>query len=293
MPDFLRVKQSGKSPVSWLYSAFDVIAYEALYLLSPARRHLFFNSGYLPIDKGFVDAEEFRAEAHSAMMYHFVARTLVQDIMPSPRKILDVGCGQGGGVRYLAQLYPSASITGTDRSAGAVLRARRQLRDQQNVRIVKTPVLGSGLVGTGNDLIVGIGTPTYVGLSRFVTESQRHLAPGGVVSVMGGYRHGDHARIRDELADAAARVGMVLYDYRDILANTFAALTADIPRREQALARVPAPFRGLARRWTDMPGSREYLEYQNGLRADFAAVLHLPELSSASPSDGGPKTLAQ
>ena len=293
MPDFLRVKRSGKSPVSLLYSAFDVIAYEALYLLSPARRNLFFNSGYLPIDESFIDAPEFQAEAHSAMMYHFVARTLVQDIMPSPSKILDVGCGQGGGVRYLAQLYENASITGTDRSAGAVLRARRHLRGQANVQIRKTPVHGSGMIGTGYDLIVGIGTPTYVGLSRFVAESQRHLAPGGVVSIMGGYRHGDHTCIRDELANASANAGMILHDYRDILPNTFAALTADIPRRERALAQVPAPFRGLARRWTDMPGSREYLEYQNGLRADFAAVLHFPELSSASPSGGDRKASAQ
>ena len=104
------------------------------------------------------------------------------------------------------------------------------------------------------------------------------------MSIAGGYRQGDHSRIRAEIAEAAADAGLLLHAYHDIAANTFAALNADIPRRAQALARVPWPFRRLARRWTDMPGSREYREYEDGLRADFAAVLHLPDDPSTSRS---------
>jgi hypothetical protein len=61
--------------------------------------------------------------------------------------------------------------------------------------------------------------------------------------------------------------------YSNITPHTFASLKADIPRREKALARVPWPFRLHGNRWADMPGTPEYNEYENGLRADFAAVL--------------------
>lgn len=251
-------------------------AYEVLYLISPARRELFFNGGYLPLSDDFRGGEEFAEEAHCAMMYHFVARSALDGLRIAPQSVLDVGCGQGGGLRYLAGVYPDATLTGTDRSAGAVLRARRNLADLGRVGVVRTPAAGTGIVGGGHDLIVGVGSPTYVGLARFVAEARHHLAPGGVVSIAGGFRRGDHARIRTEITEEAAAAGLVLHAYHDISAHTFAALKADIPRRERAIARVPWPLRGLARRWSDMPGSREYQEYENGLRADFAAVLHWP-----------------
>lgn len=269
------------------------MAYEALYLLSPARRQLFFNGGYLPLAADLHSGEDFAREAHCAMMYHFVARTLPGEPATSPRSVLDVGCGQGGGLRYLAGLFPDAAITGTDRSMGAVMRARRNLRRMPRVQVVRTAAAGAGIVGRDHDLIVGVGTPTYVGLARFIAESRRHLAPGGIVSISGGYRQGDHAQIRAEIAEAAAAAGMALAEYRDVSANTFAALNADIPRRERAVARVPWPFRGLARRWSDLPGSREYREYEDGLRADFAAVLHWPADPSDPPPGGARKAASQ
>ena len=105
-------------------------------------------------------------------------------------------------------------------------------------------------------------------------RSAKVLSPNGVVSISGGYRHGSHHVIEEELRQAAAAYGLSLARYRDITPHTFAALQADIPRREAAVNRTPWPFRAYGRRWADLPGSPEYEEYCNGQRTDFAAVLH-------------------
>lgn len=269
MPDFLRARRDRRGPLTRLgYHLLDLASYESAYLLGPARRELFFNSGYLPLARDFLVPPEMEAEAHAAMMYHFVARSLPAEagLKLSPRRIADIGCGPGGGLAYMATLYPRAALCGTER-AWAGRRLARQ-------HVPRAQILGArGPLPGPCDLITGVGTPTYIGLAAFLARFAPQLSPGGVISISGGYRQGDHAALRRELEQAARARQLRLLDYRDIAAATRAALEADIPRREAALARLPAPLRPYARRWADLPGTPEYEEYQRGERCDFAAVL--------------------
>jgi SAM-dependent methyltransferase len=257
----------------WL---FDLTAYEVLYLLSPARRHWFFNGGYLPIDPDYVVHPEFREEHHSAMMYHQAGHSQITAFALTPRDILDVGCGQGGGIVYLSRLYPGARLTGTERSRAAVALARKRTAPFVAADIRLGGSTEFGFPDACFDLVISVGAPTYFGLARFVQEAGRVLRPGGIISLSGGYRQGDHRAIKRELNNAAATAGLDFLSYRDITPHTFASLKADIPRRKAEIAKVPWPFRLYATRWADMPGSPEYEEYEAGLRADFAAVLRKP-----------------
>lgn len=270
MPDFLRWIRNRRNLLSELgFDVFDRIAYEFLYLVSPSRSDLFFNGGYLPFDRDFRTGLVSASEAHCAMMYHFVAKTHVGQSDDPPAHVLDVGCGQGGGMLYLAHLFPKARVVGTDRSLAAVQRARQTLKGCEQTEVIWQ----SGFCPGPFDLVVGVGTPTYIGLPQFLEQCARVLSPGGIVSISGGYRKGSHDAVRHRLRHGANLVGLTLESYRDITPNTYAALEADIPRREAALERVPWPFRGFGRRWADLPGSKEYDEYRAGSRVDFAAVL--------------------
>lgn len=282
MPDLLRFSNSITRRVfGFAFHLFDLIAYEVLYRLSPARKHWFFNGGYLPVDEDFLSLPEFSAETHCAMMYHQAGHSQIKALAPSPRRILDIGCGQGGGLVYLSRLYPKAAITGTERSRSAVALARRRTAGLIDADIHSGRGALARFAPESFDLVVSVGAPTYFGLTRFVAEAARLVSPGGVISFSGGYRQGNHALIEAELRKAATAEGLDFISYRDITPHTFASLKADLPRREIEIAKVPWPFRLYAVKWADMPGSREYMEYETGLRADFAAVLRKPSGTSA------------
>ncbi len=255
---------------------FDLAAYEFLYRLSPARSNKFFNGGYLPIASDFHHLPEFENEQHCAMMYHFVAQTNVADLKLRPRRVLDVGCGQGGGMYYLSALFPEAAFTGTDRNGTVVRLARRNNSMRSNVKVVKGS--GSELRFQPNsfDLVLSVGAPTYFPLTKYIFEAANVVAPGGTISFSAGYRQNEHHLVEAEVKQAAKENGLEFVRYTDITPNTFASHKADIPRRIELVNRVPWPFRLYGHKWADLPGSPEYQEYEEGSRTDFAVVLRSP-----------------
>lgn len=277
MPDLVRIRHSDAPyPVRLALHAFDLAAYEVLYRFSPVRKKKFFNGGYLPLAADMVPGQDLAGEAASAMMYHLLLHTLVRDLKPDPARLLDVGCGQGGGLLYAHGLYPKATLAGTDRNGTVTRMAARLLSHLPGTAFTKG---GGDIIAFKDasfDFVVSVGAPTYFGLTTFVAEAARVCRAGGLIALSGGYRQGDHAAIEQELRAAARTSGLVFHSYTDITPNTFAALKDDIPRREAELARVFWPFRLYGRKWADLPGTAEYDEYESGKRADFAGVLTKP-----------------
>jgi SAM-dependent methyltransferase len=277
MPDLLKSHTGPWRKLMGLgFHLFDLAAYEFLYRLSPARNLRFFNSGYLPLADDLLIEVAPKNEAPSAMMYHLVARTLIGKCDPEPTIILDVGCGQGGGILYLSRLFPSAQITGTDRNRSVVKLANKAFLNRVQLKAKVAIGTNLGFKDDSMDLVLSVGAPTYFGLKKFVAEAARVVSPGGTVAFSAGYRQGNHRQIETEIRTAAKKYGLDFLCYKNITPNTFASLRADIPRREKLLKRVPWPFRLYGNKWADLPGSAEYDEYETGKRADFAVVLKAP-----------------
>ncbi|NBE06421.1 class I SAM-dependent methyltransferase [Paragemmobacter ruber] len=277
MPDLVRIRQSAApKPIRLALHLFDLAAYEVLYRFSPVRRKRFFNGGYLPLSPDLQSVPELQDEAAAAMMYHLLLCDMVAGLSPDPEAILDVGCGQGGGLLYAHRLFPNARLLGTDRN-GTATRMARRLLDRTGLATLRKG--GGDTIAFADrtaDFVLSVGAPTYFGLSRYVAEAARVCRPGGIIAFSGGYRQGDHAVIEAESRAAARDQGLLFHAYANITPHTFAALEADIPRRAAELARVPWPFRAYGWKWADMPGSAEYEEYATGRRADFACVLRKP-----------------
>jgi SAM-dependent methyltransferase len=277
LPDLVRIRHSAvPAPLRLALHLFDLAAYEVLYRFSPVSRKMFFNGGYLPLAPDMLHLPALKGEEAAAMMYHLLLHRMVADLAPQPQVILDVGCGQGGGLLYAQALYPKARLFGTDRNGTATRKAARAVAGNPGSRLVKGHDDDIRFETACADFVISVGAPTYFGLTRFVCEAARVCRPGGIIAFSGGYRQGDHAVIEAELREAAAANGLDFYCYRNITPHTFAALQNDIPRREAELARVPWPFRIYGRKWADMPGSAEYDEYATGRRADFSCVLRKP-----------------
>lgn len=277
MPDLVRIRQSTAPALVRLgLHLFDLAAYEVLYRFSPVRRKRFFNGGYLPLAPDLHHLPELAGEEPAAMMYHLLLCSMVADIAATPDSILDVGCGQGGGLLYAHALYPKARLFGTDRNGTVTRMARRTLAATGLATLAKGRADAIVFPAETADFVISVGAPTYFGLGRYVGEAARVCRPGGIIAFSGGYRQGDHPVIETELRSAAQDSGLVFHRYTNITPHTFAALQADIPHRAAELARVPWPFRAYGWKWADMPGSAEYDEYATGRRADFACILRKP-----------------
>lgn len=277
MPDLVRIRHATLPALGRLaVHLFDLAAYEVLYRFSPVARKRFFNGGYLPLSPDLRHLPELAGEEASAMMYHLLLADLIADLHPDPSDILDVGCGQGGGLLYAHALFPKARLIGTDRNGTVTRKAARLLAPISGSRVVKGHGPRINLPDASADLVLSVGAPTYFGLPAYLAEAARCARPGAIIAFSAGYRQGDHTTIQAELRSAADANGLVFHRYADITPHTFAALQADIPRRAAELARVPWPFRAYGWKWADMPGSAEYEEYRTGRRADFACILQRP-----------------
>lgn len=277
MPDLLKIKTGPiRKMLGVGFYLFDLAAYEVLYRFSPARKLKFFNGGYLPLADDLLQLPEVKGEEPNAMMYHLVAQSLVADLDLAPETVLDVGCGQGGGMFYLSRLFPKARLTGTDRNRSVTRMARRKFAAEKRMNFKKATGDKLAFGDESFNFVLSVGAPTYFGLSRYISEAARVVKPGGVVAFSAGYRQGDHKATEAEIRATAKKTGLEFVLYRDITPNTFASLKADIPRRLELIKKVPWPFSVYGYRWADLPGSTEYDEYESGRRCDFAAVLKKP-----------------
>ncbi len=277
MPDLVRIRQStAPAPIQLALHLFDLAAYEVLYRFSAVRRKRFFNGGYLPLAHDLRHPPDLAGEEPAAMMYHLLLCSMVATLAPDPDSILDIGCGQGGGLLYAHAVYPKARLFGTDRNRTVTRMARRALAGSGMATFTKGQNESIAFPTATAEFVISVGAPTYFGLGRFVAEAARVCKTGGIIAFSGGYRQGDHAMIEAELRAAAQVNTLIFHSYANITPNTFAALQADIPHRAAELARVPWPFRAYGWKWADMPGSAEYEEYATGRRADFACILRKP-----------------
>ncbi|TMR23334.1 class I SAM-dependent methyltransferase [Nonomuraea turkmeniaca] len=99
---------------------------------------------------------------------------------------LDVGCGDGLLVSRLAARVPA--VTGADRSAEAMVLARRRYGDLDNVTFVETDYLDDpkGLLAEGKyDFVSAVAVIHHADFHDAVNGLVRLLAPGGRLVVVG------------------------------------------------------------------------------------------------------------
>jgi len=212
-----------------------------------------------------------------AALYDVALRVHPGPLDPPPARILDIGCGLGGGLLYAAALFPGAALTGVDQSWRAVAGARRRLA-AAGVGAAIRRAGGARLPfpDASFDLIAGIGSATYVGYPEFLREASRLLAPGGVLTITAGTSYSRVEATRGRLAGLAAASGLELRRFEDITAPCFEALQLQATRNAALIRRLPSGLRGYAAEWAVLPGSRRHGLYLAGEKAEFGAVFAKP-----------------
>lgn len=99
------------------------------------------------------------------------------------RDALDVGCGDGTLVRLLAAQCPR--VTGIDRSAAMVDRARVLSPGLPGVAFTHGNFLDAALPSAGYDLVTAVASLHHLDLPAALGRADRLLRPGGVLAVVG------------------------------------------------------------------------------------------------------------
>lgn len=110
-------------------------------------------------------------------------RDLAERVMiPSPRTIIDLGCGPGNSTAVLAERWPDAEITGLDNSAEMIAAARKQYPRMQ--WITADIAAWGNEKGDAFDLVFSNAALQWVGAHDAIFRGLfARLRPGGALAV--------------------------------------------------------------------------------------------------------------
>jgi ubiquinone/menaquinone biosynthesis C-methylase UbiE len=104
--------------------------------------------------------------------------------VPAPERVLDIGCGEGDGVLFLAREFPSARVRGVDASEEAIRAAVSRIGLDPEGRVAFKPGNLRKLPYPDDffDLVVQAGERLHIG------DIARVLRPGGHLILIGKWR---------------------------------------------------------------------------------------------------------
>lgn len=96
------------------------------------------------------------------------------------KRVLEVGCGHGGGASYLTRTMHPASYTGLDRNQGAIAFCRRR-HQLPNLDFVLGDAERLPFPDRSFDAVINVeSSAAYPHFSRFLAEVARVLRAGGI-----------------------------------------------------------------------------------------------------------------
>lgn len=121
---------------------------------------------------------------YSQQLYFFVAKE-AKLTAESTAKVLEVGCGLGGGLWFLSKTCPRAELTGLDLSRAAVERANARGSNGSALRYVVGDAESIPFDDGAFDVVLNVeSSHNYPRLGKFFSEVSRVLRSGGVFSMV-------------------------------------------------------------------------------------------------------------
>jgi ubiquinone/menaquinone biosynthesis C-methylase UbiE len=189
-------------------------------------------------------------------LYH---RTATQADLRSKR-VLEVGCGHGGGASYLTRTLRPASYTGLDMNPEGIAFCRRR-HTLPDVEFVHGDAEKLPFPDQSFDAVINVeSSAAYPHFSRFLAEVARVLRPGG---------HFLYTDLRprsdiDEWEAALAGAPMRMLSQEDINGQVVRGLEKNSERIVALVGRMPMILRRIGREYAGMKGTGFYRAMQGG-----------------------------
>ncbi|MBX3531970.1 MAG: class I SAM-dependent methyltransferase [Rhizobiaceae bacterium] len=196
-----------------------------------------------------------------------------RDFDLSGKRVLEVGCGRGGGLALLHSKVRPLLSHGVDPSAAAIQFCSDHYQLEGLTFSVGT---AEGLQFSDEtfDCVINVeSSHRYQGFGDFVTHTFRVLRPGGLMMIT-DFRY-DHEVTDTRNVFKAAGFEIVRQD--DITEQVVRALIVDDARRRALVDKhVPWPLGGIARNFAGTVGSATFKAFQSRKYVYFSDVYRKP-----------------
>jgi SAM-dependent methyltransferase len=202
-------------------------------------------------------AQEDEPGRYCIQLYHATASQY--DI--SGKKVLEVSCGHGGGASYLVRTMRPASYTGLDLNGPGIAMCRRKY-DLPGLDFIHGDAQAMPVDDASYDVLISVEAGhLYPRFRSFLAEVARVLRPGG------HFLYADE-RARSDVAEwdaAIAAFPLTQLTCRVINDEVLRGMDgSSAPIAELIDTSIPKIFRGAAREFACLPGSRMYESMRTG-----------------------------
>ena len=245
-----RVKQDPGARRAFWKQTYDEAAYSK-------SDFVFMNLGYADQVVGPEDLETFDLDACYKNLY----RHIVGDVDMEEKRVLEIGCGRGGGARFIKETYGADSVVAVDISEAAIKRCRRmhhveglsfQVGDAEDLPF------GGGVF----DRVINVeSSHCYGSREKFLSEVHRVLAPGGMFMFADIFIPRLDSVDMEHMRELLERADFQVLSERDITLQVLNArdLASQHPVLRQTLEKVPEENRPALREAFFLPGAQSYL----------------------------------
>lgn len=176
------------------------------------------------------------------------------------KRVLEVGCGHGGGASYLMRALRPASYTGLDINPAAIAFCRKR-HDLAGVDFVHGDAERMPFPDQSFDAVINVeSSGAYPHFPRFLAEVGRVLRPGG------DFLYAD-LRPRVSISEWEAELAgapMEMLSQEEINAGVVRGMEKNTQRGLDLIGRAPRYLRRIAREYAAVQGSPFYHAIHNG-----------------------------
>ncbi len=199
---------------------------------------------------------------------------LIRSINVDSHRILDIGCGRGGGLDYLKRYLKAKDVVGLDASETTMNHCRKTYQAQGLVFIAGDAEALPFSDQRFHAVINVESSHCYADMNNFLSGVKRVLRPGGYF-LFTDFRDRQHVHLLEKQME---RSGMIIIRKFDITANVITALETS-HNQKVAFIRKAAP-KYLARFFEEFAGcrgTRVYNRFKTGESVYLSYILQKPE----------------
>lgn len=231
---------------------------------------LFMNYGYHD-DNEHIELDKVdEPNRYSIQLYHRLAKTVnIKD-----KNIVEIGCGRGGGLDYVARTFKPATALGIDLDNIAADFGNKHYK-VDGLRFEQGDAQSLCIPSISVDVVLNVeSSHRYPVMDKFLSEVDRILKPGGYFLIT-DFRYKEEM---DEFKNQISKLDYECFDEQIINKNVVRSLELDTPRREALVRKLtPKVLHKTSLNFSGTVGSETFEQIKNGVYTYFVYCFQKPE----------------